>query len=247
MAWSTRELAALAGTTVNAIRHYHRLDLLEEPERKSNGYKEYEVQHLVRLLRVRRLADLGVPLSEIEAIGTAGEATPGALREVDAELAKNIQRLQKAREEIAEILRDAAPADVPTGFSSVASRLSETDSSIVHIYTRLYDEDALSDLREMVEADDEVLIEKFNTLPADADEDSRQHVAEQLALIIAQNLVEYPWLSDPTAHLSPGEHDTAQILMDTLVELYNPAQLDVLRRASILAGQKLHEDDPPDS
>jgi DNA-binding transcriptional MerR regulator len=33
MAWSTRELAELASTTVNTIRHYHRLGLLAEPER----------------------------------------------------------------------------------------------------------------------------------------------------------------------------------------------------------------------
>ena len=41
MAWSTRELAGLAGTTVNTIRHYHRLGLLDEPERRYNGYKQY--------------------------------------------------------------------------------------------------------------------------------------------------------------------------------------------------------------
>ncbi|MEO3798201.1 MerR family DNA-binding transcriptional regulator [Nonomuraea sp. B10E15] len=37
MPWSTRELAGLAGTTVNTIRHYHRLGLLDEPERRYNG------------------------------------------------------------------------------------------------------------------------------------------------------------------------------------------------------------------
>lgn len=33
MARSTRELANLAGTTVNAVQHYHRLGLLEEPQK----------------------------------------------------------------------------------------------------------------------------------------------------------------------------------------------------------------------
>ena len=65
MAWSTRELANLVGTTVNTIRHYHRLGLLDVPEREYNGYKQYEVRHLVRLLRIRRLVSLGVPLSQI--------------------------------------------------------------------------------------------------------------------------------------------------------------------------------------
>jgi DNA-binding transcriptional MerR regulator len=47
VAWSTRELAELAGTTVNTVRHYHRIGLLDEPERRNNGYKEYGVPHLV--------------------------------------------------------------------------------------------------------------------------------------------------------------------------------------------------------
>jgi DNA-binding transcriptional MerR regulator len=42
MAWSTPQLAELAGATVNTIRHYHRLGLLDEPERRHNGYKQYE-------------------------------------------------------------------------------------------------------------------------------------------------------------------------------------------------------------
>jgi hypothetical protein len=31
MAWSTRELAELAGTTLRAVRHYHEVGLLAEP------------------------------------------------------------------------------------------------------------------------------------------------------------------------------------------------------------------------
>ena len=238
LAWSTRELAALAGTTVNTIRHYHRLGLLAEPERHNNGYKQYEVRHLVRLLRIRRLADLGVPLSHIDTQNAAGEITPEALRDVDAQLAASIERLQQARENIADILRDAAPADVPTGFSPFASRLSEADQSIIHVYTRLFDEDALTDLREMVEADDATLTEEFNSLPTDADEVTRQRLADRLAVNIAQNLEAYPWLRAPAEHLTENETDTARILVDAVVELYSPAQLDVLGRAAALADEQ---------
>lgn len=37
MGWSMSELARLTDTTVNTIRHYHKQDLLAEPERASNG------------------------------------------------------------------------------------------------------------------------------------------------------------------------------------------------------------------
>ena len=49
MAWSTRQIADLAGTSVRAVRHYHEVGLLAEPERRSNGYKQYGVAHLVRV------------------------------------------------------------------------------------------------------------------------------------------------------------------------------------------------------
>jgi len=239
VAWSTRELAELAGTTVNTIRHYHRLGLLDEPERRYNGYKEYGVQDLVRLLRIRRLVELGVPLSKIEEVGTGGDSTPDALRQLDAELAARLERLQKARFAIAAILRDSAPADVPAGFESVASRLSEADSSIIHIYTQLYDEDAMKDVRRMVEADTDSIGADIDALPPDADQATRQHLAERLAPILAQNLIDYPWLSDPVAHLSKSEHVTQQTFIEAVIELYNTAQLDVLRRAGILAHEQL--------
>ncbi|WP_224391194.1 MerR family transcriptional regulator [Pseudonocardia sp. ICBG1293] len=53
--WSPSRLAELAGTSRRAVRHYHELGLLPEPERRSNGYQYYGVDHLVRLIRIRRL------------------------------------------------------------------------------------------------------------------------------------------------------------------------------------------------
>ncbi|GID30441.1 helix-turn-helix domain-containing protein [Paractinoplanes brasiliensis] len=105
MAWSTRELAELAGTTVNTVRYYHRVGLLEEPGRRSNGYKEYGPQELARLVRIRRLVELGVPLARI---GSDGAVLPETLRQVDADLAADIERLNRARTGIAAILRGSA-------------------------------------------------------------------------------------------------------------------------------------------
>ena len=244
MAWSTSELAELAGTTVNTIRHYHRLGLLDEPERRYNGYKQYQVPHLVRLLRIRRLADLGVPLSQIGPAGTSDDSMPDALRTLDAELAASIERLQRARADIAAILLDAAPADSPAGFAAVASHLSESDSSILHIYTRLYDERAMADLRRMVEVDAAAgaVGDEIAALPADADEESRQRLVEQLAPSIAQNLIDYPWLRDPAGRVSKNAQVVRQTFVEAVQELYNPAQIDVLSRAGILAHEQLQRD-----
>ncbi|MFF6962611.1 hypothetical protein [Streptomyces anthocyanicus] len=37
MAWRSRQLAELAGTTVGAVRHYPDAGLLEEPPRRANA------------------------------------------------------------------------------------------------------------------------------------------------------------------------------------------------------------------
>ncbi|MCH1881938.1 MerR family transcriptional regulator [Agrococcus sp. ARC_14] len=250
MAWSTRELAELAGTTVNTVRHYHRLGLLEVPERRVNGYKQYGVSDLVRLLRIRRLVDLGVPLSQIGEMRDGGDSTGDALRAVDAELAARIEHLQQARADIVAILEGRAPADSPRGFEAVASQLSEADSSIIHLYSQLYDRDALDDLRQMVE-DDVDEDAAFNALAPDADEQARSLIAEQLAPRLAQHFIDYPWLRDPAAHLSKSEHVTQATFVEAVVELYNPAQLDVMVRASLLAHEQLAareadaRDEPP--
>lgn len=239
MAWSTRELADLAGTTVNTIRHYHRLGLLEEPERRNNGYKQYGVPHLVCLLRIRRMVELGVPLSEIGVARTNGDVPAEVLRQVDAQLAAEIERLTKARADIAVILRDGAPADSPAGFASVAPRMSEADQSLIHVYTRLYDDDAMKDLQHIAENDDHAVNAEMDALPEDADEATRQDLAERLAPVIAQNLTDYPWLNDPGSRLSKNENVTMQTFIDSVVALYNPAQIDVLTRAGLLAHQQL--------
>ncbi|MEU6783090.1 MerR family transcriptional regulator [Nonomuraea angiospora] len=239
MAWSTRELAELAGTTVNTIRHYHRLGLLEEPERRYNGYKQYGVPHLVCLLRIRRLVELGVPLSEIGVARSNGDVPLEVLRQVDAQLAAEMERLRKARSDIAVILRDGAPADTPAGFESAAGNLSAADTSLIHVYTRLYDDEALKDLQRMAETDTDPVNAELDALPPDADEATRQSLAERLAPLIAQNFIDYPWLTNPEGRLSKSEHATQQTLIDAVAALRNTAQIDVLTRASILAYRRL--------
>ena len=44
-------LAAYAGVTVRAVRHYHRIGLLAEPERDRSGYRTYGAAAVVRLIR----------------------------------------------------------------------------------------------------------------------------------------------------------------------------------------------------
>lgn len=114
------ELARLAGVTVRALRHYHQRGLLPEPRRRANGYREYDVHHLVRVLRIRRLASIGVPLDRMpqlldEAAAPCGDADGDAavLEEIDAELAAQIERLTRQRAVIATLREHRAALDAP--------------------------------------------------------------------------------------------------------------------------------------
>lgn len=175
MAWSTREISDLAGTTVNTVRHYHRLGLLEQPERMSNGYKQYQVSHLIRLLKIRRLRDLGAPLDQIADLTLEGGSASGALQAIDADLVAKIGQSQRARAEIQAILHGSSVTGVPAGFSDVG-HLSDQDQSLMLISSRLYDDAAMQDMQKVASTHPDAASKEFDDLAPDADEVVRQQL-----------------------------------------------------------------------
>ncbi|WP_280421994.1 MerR family transcriptional regulator [Nocardia carnea] len=232
MSWSTRELAELAGTSVRTVRHYHDVGLLEQPERGSNGYKRYGVAHLLRVLRIKRLSDLGIPLSRIAEMGE-NEYPRESLLTLDAELASTIERLQRIRMELALILRQGTPTDLPPDLASSAAELTEADRAYTVIMNRVLGPTALNSMRELLTTDDisDPAMADFDNLPADADEQRRAEVAERVAPYARRLHAAYPNIA--TVHDSPvGPERAAQALALALKDLYNEAQFDVLLRVN---------------
>lgn len=96
------QLAAYAGTTVRAVRHYHQIGLLPEPERNASGYRTYDAAAVVRLIRIRILAGAGVPLARVQDLLDASpEDFAVAVEEIDDDLRAEIRRLQANRKRIA--------------------------------------------------------------------------------------------------------------------------------------------------
>ena len=95
------QLAAHAGVTVRAVRHYHARGLLPEPERDASGYRRYDANAVVNLIRIRTLADAGVPLSRVKELLEADEEEfAAAVAEIDKRLRAEIREQQKRRERI---------------------------------------------------------------------------------------------------------------------------------------------------
>lgn len=230
MAWSTRQLAELAGTTVKAVRHYHEIGLLEMPERAANGYKQYTTSHLVRLLHIARLKDLGIPLSEIAAIDDTGHDLQDAIRVIDEELSQTISRLQRVRAELAVLGVNRAPLTTPSPFEPVAGALSERDRSLLTVYSHVLQSDALDDLRQLMAEQGEEA-DAFDLLPEDADGEAIDAVAEHLAVTIRQQQARFPRMVDITESSALGARRTADVIVAAVGELYNEAQLRALAKA----------------
>ncbi|RII22183.1 Mercuric resistance operon regulatory protein [Streptomyces sp. YIM 130001] len=240
MAWSTSELAELAGTTLKTVRHYHRIGLLAEPERSSNGYKQYGVRHLVRLLRIRRLVALGVPLSDVASVEAADEGAEQTLRALDAELAASIERQREMRRELAAVLENRALLDLPTDAGTATDELSpdllnavedlsETQRSLLLTYSSILTPSAMSMLQEQLAAPLSEVGAQFESLPADAPDDVRRRLAERLAPEIRTQQEDHPALRDLHASSRRGRAITQSVVVQSLTEFYNAAQLDVLR------------------
>jgi DNA-binding transcriptional MerR regulator len=98
------QLASYAGVTVRAVRHYHAKGLLPEPERDSSGYRRYDAAAVVELIRIRTLAEAGVPLSRVRELLAAGdEEFAAAVEEVDRRLLDEIRQRRRHRERIAQL------------------------------------------------------------------------------------------------------------------------------------------------
>ncbi|MGW6270147.1 MerR family transcriptional regulator [Streptomyces sp. NPDC055060] len=239
LGWSTREVAELAGTTLKTVRHYHDVGLLEEPERLSNGYKRYTVKHLVRLLWIRWLVDLGMPLARIAAMDESDEGVATLFRTIDDHLAAGIERQRDVRTELAAIVRHRALIDLPSGFGDVTTDLSEAGRTFLLICSRVLEPVVLEALWEVHKLPRSEVRREFDDLTPEAGDSYRQSVAERFVVEVAQEQQDYPLLRDLGERAASGEdpHLTA-VLKRGAIELHNAAQLDVLRRMNAIVYPK---------
>ncbi|WP_067794862.1 MerR family transcriptional regulator [Actinomadura formosensis] len=103
------ELAALVGVSSRTVRHYHRLGLPPEPERRANGYREHRLRDAVLLARIRRLTELGLSPAEISDVlaDDQGRELREVLVELDADLARQQQAIEAGRARLAALLAEA--------------------------------------------------------------------------------------------------------------------------------------------
>ncbi|MFB7398813.1 MerR family transcriptional regulator [Streptomyces rubiginosohelvolus] len=98
------DAAAFAGCTPRAIRHYHQIGLLPEPERGGDDRRRYGYEDMIRLLWIRRMADAGIALEDIReafvedpADAHGGDGIEAILKRVEGSLAAQEAALRRQR------------------------------------------------------------------------------------------------------------------------------------------------------
>jgi DNA-binding transcriptional MerR regulator len=123
------QLAAYAGVTVRAVRHYHQIGLLPEPERDASDYRRYGPTAVVALIKIRTLANAGVPLSQIGQMLEADASTfAEAVQRIDNHLLDEIERLETSRKQIAQLVAGDS-LTLPPEVVSYLDRLREIGAS----------------------------------------------------------------------------------------------------------------------
>jgi DNA-binding transcriptional MerR regulator len=119
------QLAAYAGVTVRAVRHYHQIGLLPEPERDASGYRRYGAKAVVSLIKIRTLASAGVPLSQIgQMLGADAATFAEVAQRIDSHLSDEIERLETNRKQIAQLAAGDSLA-LPPEMTSYLDRLRQ--------------------------------------------------------------------------------------------------------------------------
>ncbi|GHH30250.1 MerR family transcriptional regulator [Lentzea cavernae] len=103
------QLARYAGVTIKAVRHYHKVGLLAEPERDHSGYRRYTAQDAVDLVKIRTLAGAGVPLARVKDLLVAGEDEfAAAITEIDEALRRREEEIRLARDRVVRLRAGSA-------------------------------------------------------------------------------------------------------------------------------------------
>ena len=117
------QLARYVGVSTKTIRVYHAKGLLPEPDRDASGYRRYGAGHAIDLIKIRTLAEAGVPLARIRDLRLAtGDKFRQALREIDTDITARIRVLRAGQQRLRQLADgqlQVLPADVRSHFEQL--------------------------------------------------------------------------------------------------------------------------------
>jgi len=95
-------LAQEANVSVETVRYYQRVGLLEEPPKPTSGYRTYPPEALDQLLFIRRAKNFGFSLADIGSLLKLGESE-NSCQSACALAEKNLQAIKERKRELEEL------------------------------------------------------------------------------------------------------------------------------------------------
>ncbi|WP_350276389.1 MerR family transcriptional regulator [Kribbella sp. HUAS MG21] len=209
------QLARYVGVSTKTIRVYHAKGLLPEPPRDASGYRRYSAQDLVDLIKIRTLAEAGVPLARIAVLATGSTAElRSAATELEADLTTRIDRLVSTRDRLRELAAGHSPF-LP----------GEVERHLEHLHDR-----GFSDRWITLERD--LWILTFATAPDTAHRFFTDQAEAQADPVLGRLYLEYDRAHDLDPE-DPALAELAERVVELAVARYSP---DDLRRDSADTG-----------
>ncbi|MFF9909028.1 MerR family transcriptional regulator [Streptomyces sp. NPDC013457] len=120
------DAAAFAGTTPRAIRHYHQIGLLPEPERGGDGRRRYGYDDMIRLLWIRKMSATGISLDDMRAAFDESRDVEDVLGRLEETLAAQEADIKRQREAVQRLRAVGSPLGLLSAL--VTDRLSHLPS-----------------------------------------------------------------------------------------------------------------------
>ena len=109
--YSVGDLATACGCKVETVRYYEKTGLMPNPPRTEGGHRIYSLEHMKRLVFIRRSRELGFTIEQVSELlcfvdepgHSCGEVKAMAMLQARAAQEKidNLKRLQKALNDMA--------------------------------------------------------------------------------------------------------------------------------------------------
>lgn len=120
------DFVKLTGSTLKTVLYYHKIGLLEEPERSSGGYRLYGAEELSRMRMIKHLKSLGLDLKQVrEILGHAqnNKSLREVLQSLHAELLIEKKNIEKQLSEIEILLNRETEELEETSFESESFKM----------------------------------------------------------------------------------------------------------------------------
>ena len=134
--FSIGQVARRAGVGIETVRFYEREGLLEEPARRSSGYRQYTEEAVKHIRFIKRAQQLGFSLKEIAELLTLrvdGHTSCEQVREraaaKQAEVEQKIVELQRMRQALLHVASLCA-GDGPTGRCPLLDALEHDEETV---------------------------------------------------------------------------------------------------------------------